>query len=76
MRPPKCFTGLVQGLLVYEDLKWNTGNGTTSLAKERDSEEMVKEVLWDLTLKWGQVNVNNKSSTSPKEAVLDATTTP
>jgi hypothetical protein len=28
------------------------------LAKERDSEEMVNEDLWDLTSKWEQINVN------------------
>ncbi len=69
----KWFTA--QGLLVYSDTKWNPEKGTTSSAKERDSEEMVKEDLWDLTSKWEQINVN-KASTRPKEAALDATTTP
>jgi hypothetical protein len=32
----KWFTGL--GLLVYKDVKWNPEKGTTSSAKERDSE--------------------------------------
>ena len=40
----KWFTG--SGLLVYKDVKWNPDKGTTSSAKERDSEEMVKEDLW------------------------------
>jgi hypothetical protein len=68
----KWFTG--SGLLVYKDAKWNHEKGTTS-AKERDSEEMVKEDLWDLTSKWEQINMN-KASTCPDEAALDATTTP
>ena len=46
----KWFTA--QGLLVYSDTKWNPEKGTTSLTKERDSDEMVKEDLWDLTSKW------------------------
>jgi hypothetical protein len=69
----KWFTG--SGLLVYKDVKWNPDKGTTSSAKERDSEEMVKEDLWDLTSKWEQIN-KNKASTRPDEATLDATTTP
>jgi hypothetical protein len=69
----KWFTG--SGLLLYKDVKWNPDKGTTSLAKERDSEEMVKEDLWDLTSKWEQIN-KNKASTRPGEATIDATTTP
>jgi hypothetical protein len=65
----KWFTG--SGLLVYKDMKWNPEKGTTSSAKERDSEEMVEEDLWDLTSKWEQINVN-KASTRPDEAALDA----
>jgi hypothetical protein len=45
----KWFTGL--GLLVYKDVKWNPKKETTSSAKERDSEEMVKEDRCDLTSK-------------------------
>jgi hypothetical protein len=47
------------------------GREVESLAKERDSEEMVEEDLWDLTSKWEQINVN-KASTRPNEAALDA----
>jgi hypothetical protein len=65
----KWFTG--SGLLVYKDVKWNPEKGTTSLAKERDSEEMVEEDLWDLTSKWEQLNVD-KASTPPGKAALDA----
>jgi hypothetical protein len=63
---PACF---------YKDMKWNPGKGTTSSAKERDSEEMVKENLWDLMSRWEQINVN-KASTRPDKAALNATTTP
>jgi hypothetical protein len=59
------------GLLVYKDVKWNPEKGTTSSAKERDSEEMVEEDLWDLRSKWEQINVN-KASTRPDKAALDA----
>ena len=45
----KWFTGA--GLLVYKDVTWNPDKGTTSSAKERDSEEMVKEDLWNLMSK-------------------------
>jgi hypothetical protein len=34
------FTG--EALLVYKDMKWNAAKGTTSSAKERDSDKMVK----------------------------------
>jgi hypothetical protein len=64
----KWFTGL--GLLVYKDVNWDPKKGTTSSAKERDSEEMVEEDLWDLTSKWEQLNVN-KASTCPDKAALD-----
>jgi hypothetical protein len=65
----KWFAG--SGLLVCKDVKWNPEKGTTSSAKERDSEEMVEEDLWDLTSKWEQLNVN-KASTRPDIAALDA----
>jgi hypothetical protein len=68
----KWFSG--SGLLFYKDVKWNPDKGMASSAKERDSEEMVKEDLWDLKSKWEQIN-KSKASTRPDEAALDAPTT-
>jgi hypothetical protein len=52
----KWFTG--KGLLVYEGVKWNPKKGTNSSTKERDSEEMVQEDLWDLTNEWKKYVTN------------------
>ena len=49
----KWFTG--SGLLVYSEVRWNATKGTTSSLKERDSEEMVKEDLWELNDKWEEL---------------------
>jgi hypothetical protein len=53
----KWFTGL--GLLVYKDVKWDADKGTTSSAKERDSEEMVK-------VDFGISRLNGNKSTRAK----------
>jgi hypothetical protein len=66
----KWFTG--SGLMVYKDVKWNPDKGTTTSAKEQESEEMVKEDLWDLTSKWEQLIVT-KPTQRPDEAALDGT---
>jgi hypothetical protein len=70
----KWFTG--EGLLVYEGVKWNPKKGTTSSAKEQDSEEMVQEDLWDLTNEWEKIRENSPTETSkrPDATTLDQTT--
>ena len=45
----RWFTG--EALRVYQGVRWNPEKGTTSSTKERNSEEMVKEDLWDLNEK-------------------------
>jgi hypothetical protein len=61
----KWFTG--SGLLVYKDMKWNPEKGTASSAKERDSVEMVKEDLWDLTSKLG-TNQREQGFYTPRQS--------
>ncbi len=68
----KWFTGA--GLLVYKDVKWNPTKGTTSSAKEHESEEMVKEDLWGLNDKWEELKKTKASETTrPDASTLDAT---
>jgi hypothetical protein len=69
----KWFTGAA--LLVYKEVKWNPDKGTTSSAKERNSEEMVKEDLWDLTSKWSKLKVTEKATTRPDANALNTTIT-
>jgi hypothetical protein len=66
----KWFTGAA--LLVYKDIKWNPEKGTTSSSKERNSEEMVKEDLWDLNEQWEKIQVTETKSTRPATTDLDA----
>jgi hypothetical protein len=66
----KWFTGAA--LLLYKDTKWNPEKGTTSSSKERNSEEMVKEDLWDLTDKWAKINVADTTSIRPATNTLDS----
>jgi hypothetical protein len=54
---------------LMKDVKWNPEKGMISSTKERDSEEMVEEDLWDLTSKWDQLNVS-KASTHPNKSPL------
>jgi hypothetical protein len=69
----KWFTGA--GLLVYKDVKWNPVKGTTSSLKERDSEAMVKEDLWDLNEQWEKIAVTPKTDSKRPDAIaLDTTT--
>ncbi len=65
----KWFTGAA--LLVYKDTKWNPEKGTTSSSKERNSEEMVKEDLWDLNEKWKEIKVTDDTITRPAINSLD-----
>ena len=61
----KWFTG--EALLIYQDTKWNPEKGTTSSRKERESEEMVQEDLWNLNKKWEKIKVSAKLPTTCPE---------
>ena len=64
----KWFTGAA--LLVYKEVKWN---GTTSSAKERNSEEMVKEDLWDLNTQWEKIKVSAPDNSQKRPKTLPST---
>jgi hypothetical protein len=66
----KWFTG--EALSVYKEVKWNATKGTTLSAKERDSDEMVKEDLWDLNDQWEKLKeAPTTDPARPDSAVLD-----
>jgi hypothetical protein len=65
----KWFTG--SGLLVYKEVKWNPAKGTTSSAKEQESDEMVKEDVWDLNTKWEQIAKTLPATGRPDSNTLD-----
>jgi hypothetical protein len=67
----KWFTG--EALLVYKEVTWNPKNGKTSSAKERNSEEMVQEDLWELSDKWDKINVTTTTTDRPDATALDGT---
>jgi hypothetical protein len=48
----KWFTS--QGLLVYQDVKWNPAKGNTT--------EMVQEDPWDLNAKWSELESTKNDS--------------
>lgn len=66
----KWFTG--SGLLIYKDIKWNPTKKTTSSSKEKESEEMVQEDVWELNAKWEQLKETSTLSTDrPDATALD-----
>jgi hypothetical protein len=66
----KWFTS--QGLLVYQDVKWNPEKGNTTSAKELDSADMVKEDPWGLNNKWSKIqSIKTTETQRPDATKLD-----
>jgi hypothetical protein len=66
----KWFTS--QGLLVYQDVKWNPAKGNTSSAKEQASADLVKEDPWGLEEKWSEIqSTKTTESQRPDTKNLD-----
>jgi hypothetical protein len=59
------------GLLIYQDVKWNPAKRTTSSSKERDSEEMVQEDLWELNKEWEKIKLTPNKSSRPDDSKLN-----
>jgi hypothetical protein len=65
----KWFTS--SGLIVYQDVKWNPEKGNTTSAKEQESEEMVKEDVWDLNDKWKEICETKTTDNRPETSTID-----
>ena len=61
------------GLRLHKKIKGNAAKGTTSSAKEFDSEEMVQEDVWYLADKWKELRSKSTDSNRPETSGLDKT---